>query len=647
MRYLVLAIFLLGILVTGMLGTGTAMLFAWPGYFLVGLAAVAGVFAWRRGGGPRANDLCLLTAVLLVGYLVARALTSPVSYLAREDLLLVLFCLVIYVGVALHFTRTGERMAIVWVLVLLAMVNFAIGLYHFSGHPEFWIVPGYQRSYPAGRVGGVFNNPNHMGAFMCFVTLMVLAIVFFARNRVTTKMLLLFVAGMALLGLVMTVSRGSYIGIATGGVLLGILFLWILWLGQRKLFFRLVPVVGVLGVVALAGVIYLASTFLPQRAGAAEMFVDGGRMSFWKTAISQFGLSPVVGTGGRTYYYYSRQLRAPEMEYHLLEIGHTHNDYLELLAEYGVIGLGLLILFLLVHGIHGLRYIRWYGRQRESGGINMPTRLAMVIGSLAALVGGVAHAMGEFQAHIPAVAMMYAVALGILANPGFKEVEYRPARLPGVSLVAGLGAMGAGVFFVYQFFFMGIAEYQLEKAIRNQDDRLNLENTVYFNKAKELDPRNHRIYFASGAGWLRGMREDMPTALKESMLRKAAEEFEASRQLFPQDIYVLMALGNCLDGLGVHDAAEERFLEALEWAPTYQSTRLAYAVHLHRMGRFDEAKEAYELALTANPYVTVETSREEIPRHMQRLEEDRKRGEARKQSEEAKRAAEGLQPLSE
>ncbi|MEM8956102.1 MAG: O-antigen ligase family protein [Verrucomicrobiota bacterium] len=647
MRFLVLAIFLLGLLLIGLIGTGTAMLFAWPGYFLVGLSAVVGVFAWRREGGPRANDLCLLSAVLLVGYLVARVLTSPVAYLAREDLLLVFLCLVIYAGVALHFTRTRQRMAIVWVLVLLAMVNFVIGLYHFSGHPEFWIVPGYERSYPEGRVGGLFNNPNHMGAFMCFVALTVLAIVFFARNRITTKMCLVFVSVMAVVGLVMTVSRGSYIGLAVGVVVSGILIMWMFWQWRRRLFFKLLPVVGILGVVALGGVIYLASTFLPQRSGAAEMFVDGGRVSFWKAAVSQFGLNPLVGTGARTYYYYSRQLRSPETEHHLLEIGHAHSDYVELLAEYGVIGVLLLVLFLVVHGIHGLRYLWWYGRQRESGGINMPTRLAMVIGALAAMAAGAVHAMGEFQAHIPAVAMLYAVAMGILANPGFKEIDYRPARLPRVDFLLGFGAMLAGAFFVYQFFFMGMAEYHLEKAIRNQDDQFNLENTEHINKAKKLDPENHRIYFVSGAGWLRGMREDMPRALKESMLRKAAEEFEASRQLFPQDIYVLMALANCLDGLGVHEAAEEHFLEALEWAPTYQSTRLAYAVHLHRMGRYDEAAEGYQLALRANPYASLETSRVEIPQYRRQLEEDRERAAVRQQSENLKRAAGGLQPLSE
>jgi O-antigen ligase len=644
MRRLALIVFVLGLLIMGLIGTGTYMLFAWPGYLVVGVSGVLGVFVWLRSGRSGANDVCILSALLLVGYLVARAWTSPVVYLAREDMLLVLFCLMIYAAVAQQFTRAGERMVIVWGLLFLAMVNFIIGLYHFSGHPEFGIIPGYRRTYPAGRVGGLFNNPNHMGAFMSYVGLLGGAVAFYARGRVATKMCLLFAVGMTVLGLILTVSRGAYIGFAVGVVVLAGLSLWVVWYFYRKIFVRLAIGAGALSVVAAACVIYLGSAFLHQRTGESEIAVDGGRVTFWKTAVNQFALEPVVGTGSRTYYYYSRQLRAPEVKPWLGEIGHTHNDYIELLAEYGVIGLGLFTLFVVVHGVHGLGFMRWYGRNRSiEGGIKVSTRLALVIGSLAALAGGAAHAMIDFHPHIPAVAMLYAFAMGILANPGFSGPEHRPARIPGVPALLGVSATAAGIMFVYQFFFLGAGEYHLEKAVKNRDDRFNLENTVYLNKAKQLDPDNHRIYFTSGAGWLEGMREDMPSSLKESMLRKAAAEFEEARRLFPQDIYILTALGNCLDGLGANDVAEERFLEALEWGPSFQSTRLAYAVHLHRMGRFDEAEEAYSLALQANPYVSVQTSREQIPAYRKRLAEDRERMEKAKATEDA----EGPVPPSE
>ena len=67
------------------------------------------------------------------------------------------------------------------------------------------------------------------------------------------------------------------------------------------------------------------------------------------------------------------------------------------------------------------------------------------------------------------------------------------------------------------------------------------------------------------------------------------------RDLNPE--YYLKLLGQfALDLLGRSGEAEVYFVRALEVAPLFFTTRLAYAVHLHRMGRFDEAEAAYEHA---------------------------------------------------
>jgi tetratricopeptide (TPR) repeat protein len=131
-------------------------------------------------------------------------------------------------------------------------------------------------------------------------------------------------------------------------------------------------------------------------------------------------------------------------------------------------------------------------------------------------------------------------------------------------------------------------------------------------------------------GWLGGLREDMPTALKASLLRKALAEFQEANRLFPQDVYILMAIGNCLDGLGMPEAAEAPYLSAIEWAPNYQETRLSYAIHLHRMGRFDEAEKAYAHARLGHPLRHHNETRPYIDSLVKRLEEDRKQAEEEK-----------------
>ena len=66
----------------------------------------------------------------------------------------------------------------------------------------------------------------------------------------------------------------------------------------------------------------------------------------WAAAIPQFELAPAFGTGAATYLYYGRMFRDPQVQNDPIR---SHNDYLELLAEYGLAGVAGLLLFLGAH----------------------------------------------------------------------------------------------------------------------------------------------------------------------------------------------------------------------------------------------------------------------------------------------------------
>ena len=91
------------------------------------------------------------------------------------------------------------------------------------------------------------------------------------------------------------------------------------------------------------------------------------RLMLWPSAIENFRVSPAFGTGSATFLYYGRKFRDPRLQSDPVR---PHNDYLELLAEYGVAGAAAFLLFLGAHLRWGWRAFRYLSAHAGSGGSN-------------------------------------------------------------------------------------------------------------------------------------------------------------------------------------------------------------------------------------------------------------------------------------
>src|SRR3954468_8888843 len=96
LKVLVVALFVLGLLATGVLGTETRLLFFWPGCALVGVAGLIAGMRWRWRLKFMPSDACLASALIFGIYMLARQVTSPVSAYAHEDMFVLLACAVAY-----------------------------------------------------------------------------------------------------------------------------------------------------------------------------------------------------------------------------------------------------------------------------------------------------------------------------------------------------------------------------------------------------------------------------------------------------------------------------------------------------------------------------------------------------------------------
>src|SRR5260370_42205241 len=123
---------------------GTRLLFSLPAFALVALSGLLSFFSLTRPK-PAPAQICLAATSLFFGYIVTRALCSPVVYLARTDIYSVLAGLIVYFFIACILTGPKPRIMLLFFLLAIAMVHVAIGAIQFRYGENFMLIPFLQR----------------------------------------------------------------------------------------------------------------------------------------------------------------------------------------------------------------------------------------------------------------------------------------------------------------------------------------------------------------------------------------------------------------------------------------------------------------------------------------------------------------------
>ncbi|MDB6006037.1 MAG: hypothetical protein JWR15_3024 [Prosthecobacter sp.] len=604
MQKLTLILFLLGLFVTGLLGTETRLLFFWPGCMLIGLAGVVAVLRWKLRVSFQPSDWCLLTVLALAGYVGWRAWVSPVEVYAREDGAILLACFVSYLLTVTAISQPKWRLGIVCVLLVLVAGNLTAGWLNFKGRWDFHLVPNFSRSFPPGRIGGFFNNPNHLAAFLSFSAFLSAGMMLFARIHIASRLLLGFVILSMLAGVALTMSRAAMLGFAVGGVVFVILALWIVWATRRSLFKWLILALLLVGGGTGAALYKVNEDSMLTRHLNSPISNDI-RVQIWHAALDQHAESPWIGVGSRMFYEGSITHRDPTSSAQAGDSLFAHNEYLQTLADYGWVGLSLVVLVVLVHLLNGLRFLRWYAAEKFlSTGMLGSNSLALTLGSIAALLATLAHAVFEFHGHVPITAIIGAILLGLLANPGIESEVFKPRRIWGLRFLMKIAMLAASAALVAAAAIFGTADgYAAYARVENRRGET-AKALVHSARAVEMDPRNAVLAYQHGLALMDSIKSDMT---KDAYLRTvdaSMRELIRATALNPHNYLYQLALADVLDAAGKHDAAYLAIQRALSLAPLYEEPRMALGMHYHRLKQYKDAEFAYiwaGQALAMNP----------------------------------------------
>ncbi|HKP91381.1 MAG TPA: O-antigen ligase family protein [Thermoleophilaceae bacterium] len=149
---------------------------------------------------------------------------------------------------------------------------------------------------------------------------------------------------------------------------------------------------------------------------------NNGRLDHWRAAVDEFDAEPFHGGGAGTYEYAWNRHRDVD-----LRVVDAHNLYVEVLAEYGIVG--LLLLLLTIAGIAVTLALRLSSRNRT-----------LYAALLAAVVAWAAHAGFDWHWEMPAVtAWLFAVGGAVAAARAGARAPVGPtAQRSRVPVAAGL-----------------------------------------------------------------------------------------------------------------------------------------------------------------------------------------------------------------
>jgi O-antigen ligase len=268
---------------------------------------------WAHGGFGRLRPL----APLLVFFIAVTASLLPNLRLAGDYRYFFFACFHAVMLVDL-FSSARERR---WLPLLLGIVPLVIVARGLADNPSVLIVDLSQRfGYP-------LDHPNTAG-YLFSMSLPIGATIALARSGWWRGLSLVSCAGQ-LIGLILTFSRGAWLGSAAAALYLAV--------GLKKWMY-----LAILAIVAATWVLYFPSIQdrLFSVARMQDAAADRGRLQLF-TGAAQLGLNhPVFGVGyGRARLREALRPYLKGTEFEQEPIPHTHNVYIELFAGTGLLGL--------------------------------------------------------------------------------------------------------------------------------------------------------------------------------------------------------------------------------------------------------------------------------------------------------------------
>ena len=340
----------------------------------------------------------------------------PISinpYLTRQGLFKLFAYAAVFFVVVNHYKTKAQVHTLVKAILYMAgfLVAFAALQSMTWNGRIFWLFPVDERMRSGSGIWGPYINRNHFAGYMEMAIPLGMGLLLYWASHVKTfpgdplrrriarflagdnvvpfAFLFLFVLLMAASHF-MTFSRGGIIGFAVS-------FAFFAWMTHsRRTLRNRKSLIALLAAVIIAAIVLAGWDRIEQRFAALEQD-HVSRLNIWQDSLGIVQDYPVFGTGLGTFInsYIRYQTKKPGYLY-----GHTHNDYLEMITDTGLIGA------LLVAGMAFVFFLPLFRRWRKKHGMYGK---CIGAGGLASCAAIAVHSFTDFNLHTPANALLLTV----------------------------------------------------------------------------------------------------------------------------------------------------------------------------------------------------------------------------------------------
>ena len=487
----------------------------------------------------------------------------------------------------------------------------------------WWVAPELT------SVTGTFINRNHLAGYLEMTILITIAMILANTSVVRVN------NHIGLRGRLLTVTKDnrwmalivlSLLCILMGAALLmsqsrgGVLSLSLVFIPVSIVLFvrRETRKYGAVGLLIAAGIVIVAVPLgldpLFKRFQALDRDL-GGRWFLWRDTWDLAGALPWAGTGWGTFEWVYPRFKGPEFGMRI--VSHAHNDWLELLAETGVIGFLIVSTGLGVYLIKGFSVVR-SRRDRWSSWAGY--------GALAAVIVVGVHGIGEFLVHIPANALTLAAvtAWGWVAMHHHRRSRSRESirwktntlAIPGWAGRSGMAVLIAAHLLIGVGMFRHVkAEFLVPTQRNSTVERKAVKDIGRIREAIDLEPGNAKRWAMLAAelqsrgmspeteSWAvkRGIRaygsRDDDASWARACLQRAIRLNPSNPVLYEQMAWVLASRKEWRE----EGLAEKALKTAVELEPA-NGLRYFHLGHYYLLGGDrQKAKEAFDKAAALAP----------------------------------------------
>jgi len=290
---------------------------------------------------------------------------------------------------------------------------------------------GIDFSFWTGNIGrqnvfGLFGNVNYFAEYL-IIPLTIAVSLFFASEDRTRKLLLLI--GILAMGgsLILTFTRGSYLGLGTS--LIFMFFLFIFSGGKtfikdnKKLFIIIfLAIILIISLFVIPNPLNKPGTIISKikdRISVTQLTRSNPikrRIATWKFTALMIKDHPLLGSGIGTYKYNTLKYQAEFFEqgenrslYPHGFADKAHNEYLQLWAEMGIIGLGIFIWLMVCYFNYGIKILNK---------IKNHYKQALLIGLIGSIMAVLVDGIFGFPLHLAATIVLFWIAIGFTVAIG-------------------------------------------------------------------------------------------------------------------------------------------------------------------------------------------------------------------------------------